>query len=117
MKCMKTIILCCMLFIISCTKTVAPVQKVTPDKNVFDAAQNTVSNGQEIQFTLKSAGTYTLTMMDSIENQVVTREIIKGVIGTNKLNIYTRALQSKYLYLLLEDSTKNQIAKTTLIVN
>jgi hypothetical protein len=106
-----------MLFIISCVKTVPPTPIAPKPMNIFNLPQNAITNGEEIQFTLKTAGTYTLTMVDSIQNTVVTREKFLGVAGTNKLNIYTRAIQSKYLYLLLEDSTKAQIAKTTLIIN
>jgi hypothetical protein len=76
-----------------------------------------VSNGSEIVFSLKKAGTYTLTMGDSVTNQVVTRERFKGKVGENKLKIYTKSLPIKYLYLILEDSTKTQIGKTAITIN
>jgi hypothetical protein len=116
MKHIKIIILCCIIFIISCQKVlVVPVEvKVN---NVFDAPQNSITNGQEIQFNLTTSGVYTLTIGDSVTNQVLTRERFNGQIGQNKKKIYTKGLQSKYLYLLLEDVTKNKIGKTTIIIN
>jgi hypothetical protein len=76
-----------------------------------------VSNGDEITFNLKAAGIYTLTMSDSVSNQVVTRERFNGKIGENRLKIYTRTLPVKYLYLVLEDASKMQIGKTTITIN
>jgi len=107
------IIFCCAIFIISCKKSVAPIVQ----DQIFTAQQNTVSNGQALSFTLKYKGIYTLTLVDSIQSTILTREQFNGIAGLNKLNIYTRTIQSKYLYLILEDSTKTQIGKTTLIVN
>ena len=116
MKWIKIIIACCTIFIISCQKVlVAPVQVKT--NNVFDNVQNSITNGQEIQFNLTKDGVYTLSLTDTITNQVVTRERFNGQIGINKKKIYTKGLQSKYLYLLLEDVTKNKISKTTIIIN
>ena len=116
MKYIKIIISCCTLFIISCRK-VAPVV-VTPigTTNVFSNSENTITNGQEIQFDLSKDGVYTLTIGDSINNQVLTRERFNGQLGINKKKIYTKGLQSKYLYLLLEDVTKNKLGKTTIII-
>lgn len=115
MKWNKIIILCCTIFIISCKKVfVAPVEvKVN---NVFDVPKSNVSNGQEIQFNLTKDGVYVLTLTDTITNQVLTKERFNGQIGINKKKIYTKGLQSKYLYLLLEDVTKNKIGKTTIII-
>jgi hypothetical protein len=75
-----------------------------------------VENGQEIQFELSKNGVYTLTLGDSVNNQVLTRERFIGQIGQNKKKIYTKGLESKYLYLLLEDVTKNKLGKTIIIV-
>ena len=76
-----------------------------------------MTDGSEIVFNLKSSGTYTLTMIDSAANQVVTREKFTGKIGENKLKIYTKSLSATYLYLILEDGSKVQIGKTTIIIN
>jgi hypothetical protein len=87
-----------------------------PVVNIFSVKESNVSNGQEIQFELPKSGVYTLTLGDSVNNQVLTRERFIGQIGQNKKKIYTKGLQSKYLYLLLEDVTKNKLGKTTIIV-
>jgi hypothetical protein len=106
------------LLLTGCTKVVpvAPIP-LTPSRDIFSVSQNVVSNGSEIVFSLKKAGTYTLTMGDSVTNQVVTRERFKGKVGENKLKIYTKSLPIKYLYLILEDSTKTQIGKTAITIN
>ena len=104
------------LLLVGCTKIV-PTPPPTPNKDIFSMPQNAVSNGDEILFSLNKTGTYTLTMGDSITNQVITRERFNGKAGENKLKIYTKSLPIKYLYLVLMDSTNTQIGKTTLIIN
>jgi hypothetical protein len=104
-----------LFLLVACKKEITAPTPVI--KETFSIPQNTVSNGDALTFTLKSAGIYTLTMTDTIQNQVITREQFNGKLGINKLNIYTKSLPSKYLYLSLEDSSKTQIGKTTLIIN
>ena len=113
---MKKILFILVLTLVGCRK-VAPVI-VTPvvTTNIFSKSENTIDNGQEIQFDLTKNGVYTLTIGDSTTNQVLTRERFKGQIGQNKKKIYTKSLSVKYLYLLLEDASKNKIGKTTIIV-
>jgi|LakMenE18May11ns_1017448.scaffolds.fasta_scaffold9284664_1 hypothetical protein len=87
-----------------------------PVVNIFSVRESSVENGQEIQFELTQTGVYTLTIGDSVTKQVLTRERFIGQIGQNKKKIYTKGLESKYLYLLLEDVTKNKLGKTIIIV-
>ena len=91
----------------------------TPQKNedIFSVKETTISNGDQIKFDLKVDGVYTLTLFDSVGQQVVTRERIVGKLGQNTLNIYTKSLPVRYLYLSLEDVNNVQIGKTLLIVN
>jgi hypothetical protein len=42
---------------------------------------------------------------------------LTSIMGENKLKIYTKTLPVKYLYLILEDASKNQIGKTSITVN
>jgi hypothetical protein len=114
---MKKIIVLLLILFVSCKKTaVYPIEEPQNIVNFFDNEQNTVTDGSQVTFDLKNAGTYTMTMLDSTRNQVVTREKISGKIGANALKIYTKSLNSKYLYLLLKDSVGNQIGKTLLII-
>jgi hypothetical protein len=85
-------------------------------QDIFSVAESTVSNGGEIIFDLKTAGIYTLTMID-VNQQVITRERINGKVGQNKLKIYTSSLPVKYLYLVLEDQSKTEIGKTAIKIN
>ena len=111
---MKKLLL--ILLLTGCTKAV-PTPQPTSVKDIFSVSQSTVSNGDEVIINLKTAGRYTLTMGDSTTNQVLTRERFTGKVGENKLKIYTKSLSVKYLYLVLEDSTKAQIGKTAIIIN
>jgi hypothetical protein len=116
MKWTKIIISCCIIFIIACRKVEVRPEPKPITTNVFNNAKNTIDNGQEIQFDLTKNGVYTLTIGDSTTNQVLTRERFNGQIGINKKKIYTKSLSVKYLYLLLEDESKNKVGKTTIIV-
>jgi hypothetical protein len=104
------------LLLTGCTK-VAPTPVPTATKDIFSVSQSDVSNGADITINLKTAGVYTLTMGDSVTNQVITRERFSGKVGENKLKIYTSSLPVKYLYLVLEDASKTQIGKTSITVN
>ena len=67
-------------------------------------------------FDLKSEGTYTLTIGNSENNQVITREKFTGKTGQNKLILYTKSLPKGSLYLLLEDSNRSTVNKTIIII-
>jgi hypothetical protein len=78
---------------------------------------NTISNGDSISFNLQTAGIYTLTMIDTIQNQVVTREKFTGKVGTNTLNIYTKSLiQTNLTVVLTDNNNNNQINKTKITI-
>jgi len=113
---MKKILFILCVCLAACKKV--EVIPTPPPENVkiFNVAQSSVTNGQEIQFDLVKNGVYTLTIGDSVTNQILTRERFNGQIGINKKKIYTNTLQIKYLYLLLEDDTKTKIGKTIIIV-
>jgi len=112
---MKKLIFILLLSLVACRKKqVPPTPQTVP--NIFSVAESNVSNGQEIQFELPKNGVYTLTLGDSVNNQVLTRERFIGQIGQNKKKIYTKSLSVKYLYLLLEDENKSKVGKTIIIV-
>jgi hypothetical protein len=112
---MKKILFILILSLVACRKTqVPPIPQPVP--NIFSVKESSVTNGQEIQFELTQTGVYTLTIGDSVTKQVLTRERFNGQIGQNKKKIYTKGLESKYLYLLLEDVTKNKLGKTIIVV-
>jgi signal peptidase I len=84
-------------------------------EKIFTVKESRVVDGQSIYFDLPSDGVYTLTLIDKESGQVVGRERFNGKKGENIKKIYTNSLQSRYLYLLLEDVTKTEIGKTTII--
>jgi hypothetical protein len=113
---MKKILFILALTLIGCRKIEPVIVTPVVTTNVFSKSENTIDNGQEIQFDLTKNGVYTLTMGDSTTNQVLTRERFNGQIGINKKKIYTKSLSVKYLYLLLEDENKSKVGKTIIIV-
>ena len=113
---MRIIYIILVLVILSACRKVdlpTPIAAVT---DIFSTKQSEVTDGQEIKFNLKADGVYTLTIGDSVTNQVVTRERFTGKTGENKLILYTKSLPTTYLYLLLEDGNKSQVGKTTIII-
>ena len=86
-------------------------------KEFFASPENTVKNGDVIKFNLTTSGVYTLTMIDTIQNQVLSREKFTGKVGLNSLKIYTNSLSTKYLSVELKDENNQQIGKTKIIIN
>jgi hypothetical protein len=113
---MKKLILISLIFLIGCTKPELPLPEVLAKDDIFSVTESKVVNGQSIYFDLPSAGTYTLTLIDKESGQVISRERFIGQTGENIKKIYTNSIQSQYLYLLLEDITKKEIGKTTIII-
>jgi hypothetical protein len=115
MKYIKIILLCCMVSIISCRKIKITSKPEVPT-DIFTVKEVNVKDGETLNFNLNSQGIYTLTLFDSIGQQVLTREKIIGKIGQNNINIYTKSLPVRYLYLSIEDDNNNQVGKTLLII-
>jgi hypothetical protein len=113
---MKKIFLTSLILLVGCTKIDVPTP-IAPVEKIFNVGESKVINGQSIYFDLPSAGVYILTLIDKETGQVISRERFTGQNGENIKKIYTNSTQSKYLYLVLEDVNKNQINKTTLILN
>jgi hypothetical protein len=113
---MKKIILISLILLAGCVKPELPLPDVIAKDNIFSVTESSVSDGQSIYFDLPSAGVYTLTLIDKETGQVVSRERFTGQNGENIKKIYTKSLQSRYLYLLLEDVTKKELGKTTIII-
>jgi hypothetical protein len=104
------------MLVFGCRKTDLPEPAISENTNIFSTSQSEVTDGQGLTFSLKSDGVYTLTIGDSVNNQVVTRERFIGKTGENKIILYTKSLPKTSLYLLLEDQNKSEVAKTTIII-
>ncbi len=113
---MKKILFIFVILLVGCTKPELPTP-TPPVEKIFNVGESKVENGQSIYFDLPSAGTYTLTLIDKENGQVISRERFIGQNGENVKKIYTKSISVKYLYLLLEDVTKKEISKTTIIIN
>jgi hypothetical protein len=117
MKRIKIILLCCAVFILSCKKTVLFTPELPTNVEFFSLSENKVKNGDVININLTTVGTYTLTMIDTVQNQVVSRERFTGKVGLNSLKIFTNTLPTKNLSVVLKDQNNNQIGKTRIIIN
>ena len=117
MKLIKIILLCCVVFILSCKKTVSFTPESPTSVEFFSLPENKVKNGDVININLTTVGTYTLTMIDTVQNQVVSRERFTGKVGLNPLKIFTNTLPTKYLSVVLKDQNNNEIGKTRIIIN
>jgi hypothetical protein len=117
MKWIKIIILGCIGLTFSCKKIdILPTPPPTT-QTIFSVKESRVVDGQSIHFQLPTPGIYTLTLIDKETGQVISREKFNGINGENIKKIYTKSISIKYLYLLLEDVTKKEIGKTTIIIN
>jgi len=112
---MKKELFIILLLLVGCTKPELPTPEVLTIDNIFNASESKVMNGQPIHFSLPSSGTYILTLIDKSTGQIISRERFNGKTGENVKKIYTNSLQISYLYLVLEDTNKNQLGKTTII--
>lgn len=107
-----------MFFMISCYKEeINPIPQPKPLVDIFSQSESSISDGEEIMFKLDSDAEYIIKLVDKSNNQVLSKEKIKGKLGENKIRIYTKSLQSKYLYLVLENVDKKELNKTNLTIN
>ena len=113
---MKKILFIFVILFWGCTKPEMPIPN-PPVEKIFNVGESSVINGQSIYFDIPSAGVYYLTLIDKVSGNVVSREKFNGQIGENVKKIYTNSLSKGYLYLVLEDVGKNEIKKTTIIIN
>jgi len=96
-------------------EVIAPVNPGVDVSAVFSTKQTVVTNAQQIKFNLPADGACTLTIIDSLSKQVVTREKLVGKLGENKVKIYTNTLPKGSLILVLQDSNKGQLGRALII--
>ena len=87
----------------------------TKPSNIFSQKETIISDGDEISFELELEGAYCITLEDIETSQVISREKILGVKGINKLNIYTKSIESRYLYLVLSSNCRKELFRTMVI--
>ena len=112
---MKKLLIIPFILLVGCNSPEIPFTEVMVKDDIFSVKESVVSNGQSINFDLKSEGTHTLTLIDNFTNQVISRERFIGQKGKNFKKIYTNSLPKGYLILVLEDINKNQLGKTIII--
>lgn len=100
-----------------CTKVEIEPMPSPAVQKIFTVTESNVVDGQTIIFDLPSNGVYTLTYVDVLTDQVISREKFNGKSGENIKKIYTKSIMSKYLYLILASEDKTQISKTKITLN
>ena len=113
---MKKILVIFLILLWGCTKMEIEPTPPPPVQKIFSVSESRVTDGQSIHFDLPSDGVYTLTLIDKASGQVISRERFNGKKGENIKKIYTNSIQNQYLYLLLEDVTRKELNKTTVIL-
>ncbi len=113
---MKNIRYLLLLLLVACSGPELEMPEGLSIDDIFSVSESNVTNGESIHFDLPEKGTYTLTLIDKESGQTISREKFIGQSGENVKKIYTKSLQSRYLYLLLEDVTKKELGKTTIII-
>jgi hypothetical protein len=112
---MKKFIFVFLIFLTSCVQEVIePIPDI--QSNIFSQKENQIGDKGEMSFNLEYEGVYFISLIDIESKQVISREKILGVKGTNKLNIYTKTIESRYLYLVLVDNNRVELNRTTLIL-
>ena len=112
---MKNILFIFLILLYGCTKPELPTP-TPPVEKIVDVGESSVTNGQSLYFDLPSAGVYVLSLIDKETNQVISREKFVGQIGENSRKIYINSIKSQALYLLLSDSSKNEMKRTTILI-
>ena len=115
---MKKLVIIFILVIVGSCKEPEVITPVDPGVDlsaVFSNKQTVVTNAQQIKFNLPADGACTLTIIDSLSKQVITREKLVGKVGENKIKIYTNTLPKGSLILVLQDINKGQLGRTLII--
>lgn len=114
---MKTrFLLLAVIFFLGGCKDVYNNEDSARTEDIFTLTQSKVLDGGSVSFNLPTEGTYILTLIDTQNNNITTRERFKGKPGLNKMNVYSKSLSSKSFYLLLEDENRFQIGKTLILL-
>lgn len=112
---MKKLLFILLLFMTSCyQENIEPLPNISTD--IFSQKENMISDGIELNINLPKEGIYFLSIIDTETNQLISKERFVGINGLNKLNIYTKSIQSRYLYLVLHDENKIELNKTKLVL-
>ena len=93
MKRIKIILLCCVVFILSCKKTIPFTPESPTSVEFFSLPENKVKNGDVININLTTVGTYTLTMIDTVTNLVEIQQV-----GTTSAKDAAKAFGMNWLF-------------------
>lgn len=108
----KILLLILLILVTSCKDT----YNVDNTDDIFTSSYTTVYDGYEIKFNLPSDGVYILSLVDMKSGDVISKERIKGTVGLNKFNIYTKTITQNNLYLILLDMNNSEISRTQILV-
>ncbi len=101
-----------LLILVGCKKieTIPTPQPMPVD--IFSVKEVNLTDGQDFNFTLQTAGIHIITLYDSVNQQVITKEKFNGIVGNNTKKIYTKSLSQKTLYLYIVNENNQEIGRT-----
>jgi hypothetical protein len=107
-----------LLFIIfilfaGCTKDELLIEEIVDTTEIGEINQD----GQEISFEVQQPGTYTLILLDSLSNTILSKENVVCTVGTNKFNIYTKSLPTSTIEVKVQDKDKKEVFKKQINLN
>lgn len=115
MKWSKIIILCCVVFIISCQKDdmfIGPEEPV--HKMIFETTTSIISDGQEIWFNATPGEQYQLIITTENSSVVAKEKFVPNTTPHNR-RIYTKSIpKGEYQLILKKDNS--EVSKTRIIV-
>lgn len=112
---MKNLIYILILFTtLSCKKVEILVPIVEPTPTGTSATEFT--DGDEFIFVLTQPSECSIELINTMDGNVISKELIKGVKGSNSFNIYTKVLQVSSLTLVIKDSLQNEIINRNITI-
>lgn len=113
MKKILTILLCSLLFMVSCNKDDLVIEPEPKKELIFEMTITKIVDGQDIYFNVNSTESHTLLITQN--NSVITKETFTPLIGLNSRKIYTKSLP-KGLYLLKLYSNQSELNSVQIIL-
>ena len=87
---------------------------IPESSSVFQNTSVVLSDTTPINFNLPESGKYEITLKDEFTGEIVSREVFNGVVGKNKLNVYTKILPKGSYRLILNNSNNIAIQETNI---
>lgn len=104
-----------LILLFGCTSDLLEIEPYSyQPTDIFEVQNLVVNDGDSFNINLDLEGQYKLSLIDEFTNITHTNEIFDGKIGSNQLNIYTKALPKGSYKLIIKDGDDKTIKQTTI---